>query len=112
MKPHEDEVRLRHMLDYALTARRFVEGRTRSDLTNDELLRLGLTRAIEVIGEAAAKVSKALREAHPDVPWQNIINTRHRLIHGYDAVDLSLLWRIISEDLPPLILQLEHILKE
>lgn len=109
MKQHDDRLRLCHMLDYARLARRLAHGKTRDDLNHDDLLRLGLTRAIEVIGEAAARVSPAFCTASPSIPWQQIVGTRHRLIHGYDAVDLDLLWAIINNDLPPLIADLEQI---
>lgn len=110
MTRHDDAVRLRHMLDYARTARRLIEGRRRGDLDHDETLRLALTRAVEVIGEAAAKVSRVIRDGHPAIPWRDVIGTRHYLIHGYDRVDLDMLWRIATADLPPLIEQLQAIL--
>jgi len=94
------------------TARRLAEGRSRNDLENDELLRLGLTRAVEVIGEAAGKVTPHVREAHPGIPWQDIVGTRHHLIHGYDRVDLDVLWRIITNDLPLLIDQLQSMIDQ
>ncbi len=110
MSQHDESVRLRHMLDYAHTARRLISQRARLDLDHDEALRLTLTRAIEVIGEAAGKVSLAYQQQHPDIPWRNIISTRHRLIHGYDRVDLDQLWHIVQKDLPLLITQLETLL--
>jgi len=112
MTRHDDLVAVRQMLDYARTARRLVTGRTRQDLDADEMFHLALTRAVEVIGEAAARVSDAMREAHPNIPWHQITGTRNRLIHGYDRVDFDILWRIASEDLPPLIAHLEAILAD
>jgi len=96
------------MLDYVRTAIRIAEGRSRDDLDRDEVLRLALTRAIEVIGEAANRVSQPMRSANPQLPWSHMIGTRHRLIHGYDAVDLDILWRIIHDDLPTLRDELER----
>ncbi len=111
MPRHDDSVALRHMLDYARTAVRMVAGRKRRDLDTDEMLRLALTRAIEVIGEAAARVPTATREKHSDIPWSRIVGVRNRLIHGYDTIDLGILWDIVTLDLPPLIEQLEAILQ-
>jgi uncharacterized protein with HEPN domain len=110
MTRHDDRVTLRHMLDYAQIARRLIAGRTRQDLDADEMFHLALTRAVEVIGEAAARVSDATREAHPNIPWSQITGTRNRLIHSYDRVNFDILWRIVSEELGPLIAQLESIL--
>jgi uncharacterized protein with HEPN domain len=101
---------LRHMLDYAHTARRLAAGRTRDDLDADEMLSLALTRAVEVIGEAARRVSPDDRARYPAIPWPQITGTRDRLIHAYDQVDLDLLWDIITINLPPLIAELQRIL--
>ena len=110
MTRHDDVVRFHHMLDYARIARRLSGSRDRTELDNDDELRLALTRAVEVIGEAAAKVTDQGRREHPDIQWRLIVATRHRLIHGYDAVDLDLLWSIVRDDLPTLISQLEDAL--
>jgi len=71
---------------------------------------LALTRLVEIIGEAAARVSTQIREQYPDIPWIEMTGLRNRLIHGYDAVDLDILWDILMEDLPPLIQRLRSIL--
>jgi len=111
MTQHDDTVALRHMLDYAHTARRLADNRTRADLDADEMLQLALTRAVEVIGEAARRVSEERRIMHPQIPWREITGTRDRLIHGYDVVNLDILWRIVHEELPPLIAELEQIVQ-
>ncbi|MCC6680565.1 MAG: DUF86 domain-containing protein [Phycisphaeraceae bacterium] len=110
MTRRDDTIRLRHMLDYAHSVRRLAEGCQRADLEHDEKLRLALVRAVEVNGEAAVRVTESMQQSHPDIPWRQIIGTRHRLIHGYDQVDLDLLWRIATDDMPPLIDQLTAIL--
>ena len=112
MSRHDDRMSLRHMLEYARTARRLVEGRTRPDLNSDEMLRLALTRAVEVIGEAAKRVSVTCRQQQPGIPWDAVTGTRDRLAHGYDEVDLDILWDITMLNLPPLIVELERILGE
>ncbi len=106
MTQHNDTIRLRHMLDYSRKAIDMVKERERADLTADEMLSLALTRAIEIIGEAAARVTPEYQKNHPLIPWAQIIGLRNRLIHGYDAVDPDILWNIIENDLPPLIEQL------
>lgn len=111
MSRRDDSVALRHMLDYARTARRLANDRSREELATDEMLRLALTRAVEVIGEAARRVSTEGRTRYADIPWSKITGTRDRLIHGYDQVDLEVLWNIVTENLPPLIAELERILE-
>lgn len=69
MSPDADQVRLRHMLDAARQALAFVGDRTRADLDHDQMLLLALTRAVEIVGEAAGRVSEEGRRACPGVPW-------------------------------------------
>jgi len=69
-------------------------------------------RLMEVVGEAAARVPDDFRDRHPEVPWRDVTDLRNRLIHGYDVVDFDILWTIIQEDLPPLIEQLQAIVRD
>jgi uncharacterized protein with HEPN domain len=110
MTRHDDSTRLRHMLDHAIEARQMAQGRSRSDLDQDRQLNLALVRLMEIIGEAAGRVSQATCDSAPAIPWPSIISLRNRLIHGYDQVDFDILWDIVAIDLPPLIEELEKLL--
>jgi uncharacterized protein with HEPN domain len=105
----EDSVRIRHMIDAAESALRFVKGRSRADLDSDEMLHFALIRAIEIIGEAASKISVEARSTSPGVPWPEIIGMRNRLIHAYFDVNLDILWRTVQEAIPVLLNQLKTI---
>jgi uncharacterized protein with HEPN domain len=105
--PPSDLVRLRHMLDAAGEAVMFVAGKTAHDLRSDRILSLALVKCIEIIGEAATKVTNETRAAYPQIPWVDIIGMRHRLIHVYFDVDLERVCDTIAVDLPPLIEGLE-----
>ena len=61
-----------------------------------------VTRALEIIGEAARQVPLAVQAAYPDMPWQEMIGMRNVVIHQYFGVDSEVLWRTVHEDLPPL----------
>lgn len=102
MRP-EDEIRLRHMLDAAKEALGFSDGRTRDDLDMDRMLTLALVKEIEIIGEAAFQMAEESRSEAAGIRWPAIINMRHRLVHEYQDIDLSVLWKTLTEDLPPLI---------
>ena len=110
MARRDDRTRLRHMLDHATEAVALIRNRRRGDLDADRQLNLSLVRLLEVLGEAAARVSPALRENAPAIPWPEIVGLRNRLIHGYDDVDLDIVWSILCDDLPPLIVQLTTLL--
>jgi uncharacterized protein with HEPN domain len=112
MLPKSDQIRIRHMADAAQKALNFTKGKTRPDLDEDDQMALATVRLIEIIGEAAAKITPETREAHPVVPWNDIVGTRNRLIHGYEDVDLNIVWQIVKEDLPDLLRKLLNILGE
>jgi uncharacterized protein with HEPN domain len=81
--PPEDHVRLRHMLDAAHTAARFARDHQRTDLDADDLAAHGLVRLIEIIGEAAARVSPSTRTAIPTLPWPAIVAPQRRHFGWY-----------------------------
>ena len=108
MNPFKDDnIRLRHMLDYAQKAVQFTKGRSRADLDTNEMLALAVIHLIEIIGEASRSVSEEFREKHPEIPWEQISGTRNRLAHGYIDVDLDIIWAIVKKDLPGLIRRLK-----
>jgi uncharacterized protein with HEPN domain len=106
----DDLVRLRHMLDAAREALSFALGKSRSDLDTNRMLVLSLVKDIEIIGEAAGKVSQGTRELCEGIPWQDIIDMRHHLTHAYFDIDLDIVWDTIMSDLPPLVAELEKII--
>ncbi len=111
MSRHEVSVTLQQMLDYAREALDMAHGCSRADLDTNLMLNRALVRTVEVIGEAAGRVPREYRSAHTEIPWQEIIGLRNRLIHGYDQVDFDVLWRIVSEDVPTLVAALAPLLQ-
>jgi uncharacterized protein with HEPN domain len=109
MARHDGAVSLRQMLDYASEALEMVRGHVRADLDSDRKLNLALVRLLEILGEAANRVPRAEQEKYPRLPWSQLISLRNRLIHGYDEVDLDILWQIVVRDLPSLTDELERI---
>jgi uncharacterized protein with HEPN domain len=106
----DDRVRLQHMLDAANEALTFTQGRIRADLDNDRMLVLSLIRELEIIGEAASKMSAETRSQNTSIPWQDISGMRNRLTHAYFDVDLDTVWSTVTKDLPMLKAELDHIL--
>ena len=82
MRPPEDEALLSDMLDYARRAVDSVAGRDRADVDSDFVLSAALERFVEVIGEAASKVSPATKASTPTIPWREMVGMRNRLVHG------------------------------
>ena len=108
----DDLVYAGHMLDMARKARQLVRGKSRDDYEQDETLSLALTHLLQVIGEAARKVSPEFREKHPDIPWAAIVGLRHRVVHDYLHIDLDLVWDVVHQDVEPLIAKLEQIVPD
>ena len=102
-----DEVRLLHIRDAAEAARGFIAGRARADLDTDQMLRLALTKLVEIVGEAAKQVSEPTRTRFPRVAWVDAARMRDRLVHHYFDIDLDVLWSTVTEDLPDLVAGLE-----
>ena len=103
-----DEVRMRHMLDAAREALSFIQGRSRAELDENRMLVLSLVKEVEIVGEAAYKVSAATRGSLPSIPWADVIGMRHRL--AYFDINLDVLWQTLVEDLPELVSVIESAL--
>lgn len=103
----DDDTRLRHMHDAAREAVGFAQGRTRDDLETDRMLMHSLVRCLEIMGEAASKVTPERRGVETDIPWRAIVGLRNQVVHNYVNVRLDVVWDTVTEDLPPLIARLE-----
>lgn len=112
MTQRDDSVSLRQMLDHGREAIRMVERRSRDELGTDRMFALALIQLVQIVGEAAQRVSALCRDRHPQVPWSQIIGLRNRLIHGYDSVDYDILWRIVTLDLPALVTSLQTVVDD
>ena len=98
------------LLDMLLAARRvlkYAQGLDFQWFEDDEVLQDAILRRIQIIGEAARKISEEFKEEHPEIPWFEIIGMRHRLIHEYFRVITEKVWEVIEKDIPSLIALLE-----
>ncbi len=102
-----DEAYLLDILIAARKALQFVEDLSWEEFERSELHQNAVIRSLEIIGEAARLVSRQTRNAHPEIPWSQMIGMRNRLIHEYFRVDLATVWETIQKDLPALVALLE-----
>ncbi len=102
-----DPAYLWDMLDAAQAVVRFMAGRDIDAYTADEVLRAAVERKIEIIGEAARRVSESFRLAHPEVPWRKVMAQRHVLAHDYGEIEDDIIWRVATIHVPELIALLE-----
>jgi len=101
------------LLDMALAAEdalSFVAGLDERAFLASGLHQSAVIRKLEVIGEAAGRVSKSFCRGHADIPWREMTGLRHRLIHGYGDVRLDIVWRVVTETLPGLIATLRPLI--
>ncbi|MBU0638290.1 MAG: DUF86 domain-containing protein [Planctomycetes bacterium] len=103
----DDGVYLGHMLDTARKVVAKAAGTSRAAFDADEDLRMALAHLIQIIGEAAARVSPATRQANPQVPWRRITGMRHRIVHDYMNINADILWEVATRSLPDLVSLLE-----
>lgn len=97
------------MIDAAEEAISFAEGKQRKDLNTERMLVLSVIKEIEIIGEAASKISTEVKAEYSNIPWDEITGMRNHLVHRYFDVDLDMLWNTIKQDLPLLIANLKKL---
>lgn len=98
------------MLGAARQVMSYVAGLTKEEFDQRQIVQDAVTRQMMIVGEAASRVSVAYQEAHPEIPWAQIIGMRHRLVHGYQLVDWTIIWTAATKEVPRLIELLERLM--
>jgi len=111
MRPDDrDAAWLWDMVESAKTIKKFTTGVSLAQYLDDKKLQLAIERAVEIIGEAGRRVSDNFRKAHPEIPWRAIIGQRNVLAHEYGEIKQERLWKVATEKIPELIVQLEPLI--
>jgi len=111
MQPEQrDAAYLWDMLDAAKTVEQLSSGMDFNQYSNDRRTQLAIERALEIIGEAAGRVSATFRDTHSEIPWRQIIGQRNVLIHEYGEIKQERIWKVVKENIPQLIEQLEQLI--
>jgi uncharacterized protein with HEPN domain len=111
MSKKAPELLLLDMLDSIESIKSFTKGMSYDQFVEDKKTRDAVLRNLEVLGEAANRLNLSIRNDHPEVEWNKIIRSRNVIIHDYDIVDYSIIWKICTVHLGPLKSLLEKILK-
>ena len=106
----KDAAYLWDMLDAARTINDFVANCVFDEYSNNRMLRGAVERNLEIIGEAAGKVSSEFRNSHPQIPWRQIIGQRNIIIHEYGEIDNELIWKVSKQHIPDLIAELKNLI--
>lgn len=113
MRPDErDAAYLLDMYRYASKALEIVSSTSFHEYEKNWVQQLALERALEIVGEAARKISEDFRDAHPDIPWKSVIAHRHVMAHDYGEIRQERLWKTATADVPELIEVLKPLLSE
>lgn len=110
MQPEQrDAAYLWDMLDAAKMAEQLTCDQNFTEYVNDRRTQLAVERSLEIIGEAAGRVSALLRKGNPEIPWRQIIGQRNVLIHEYGEIKQERIWKVVKENIPHLIEQLKSL---
>jgi uncharacterized protein with HEPN domain len=100
------------MLEACLDVIRFSSDRVRDDLSSDRMLVLALVKSIVLIGEAANNVTSLTRVELSSIPWRDIVAMRNRLVHGYYDINLDIVWKTVTQEIPSLTAAIEQALSD
>lgn len=83
------------------------------DMFSENFIRnFAVARALEIVGEAAKRLPPGIREAYPEIPWREMAGMRDRIIHGYDNVNLQIMWDVVKKDIPRIKPLLQKVLQD
>ena len=107
-----EELYLQDILDASQSIQSFLKTESISNFTGNDLLQSAIIQKLLVIGEASAKLPVEFRERHPEIPWADMIGMRNMLVHSYFSVNLRIIWRTATHDVPQLEQQIKQIKEE
>ena len=108
----DNSVYLRHILDAMSRREEYTQDIKYEDFMDNYLIQDGVIRQIEIIGEATKRLSKEIKEKHPEIPWKDMSGMRDKLIHDYLGVDIDAVWDTVEEDIPALKNRLKYLIKK
>jgi uncharacterized protein with HEPN domain len=97
------------MIHFAQKVQRYTQTLDQEAFINSEPYYDATLRNLELIGEAATNIPQDIRTSHPQIPWRQIIATRNQIIHGYLGIDNDIIWSIITDEIPSLLLELKTV---
>jgi len=99
------------LLEAARLAISYIGNKSESEFLAETQCQDSVIRRLEILGEAARRVSEEFRSAHPELPWSDMVGMRNVLIHEYDDVDLHVVWRTVVDELPGIVASAERLLR-
>lgn len=107
----DDRVRLRDMLEAIERIQKYAQS-GQTEFLRNELIQNWIIHHLQILGEAAFKVSKDFQQMYPDIPWSNMTGMRHILVHNYFEINTSIVWSVVENELPVLKPKIQTILNQ
>jgi uncharacterized protein with HEPN domain len=107
----DDSYYLEHILEYAHKIQDLLKGKDRLAFDQDGTLRVTITHWLQIIGEAARRISESLQNDHPEIAWHPMVGMRNRIVHDYLGIDDTVVWETAHTRVPELITQLENLIQ-
>lgn len=111
-EPAKDRVRLQHILDSIERIKRYSGGKQFTDFVDDDMMYYAIVKNIEIIGEASNLLTDEFKASHPQTPWKMVTGMRNYIVHEYFQVDNTVIWDVVTHDLPELENQIISYLSE
>lgn len=111
MSSRTDRDLLGDLLEAIPRAEAYLAGLNYEQFLADTKTQDAVIRTLEIVGEATKRLSPAIRERHPEIPWKNMAGVRDKLIHDYFGVNLDIVWQIVRDELPQLAVQVASVLE-
>jgi len=109
MRLDDDPTRMAHIIGAAEEAIGYVSKISYLDFMQSRVLQHSVVRCIEIVGEASARLSSDIRRENAEIPWVDIIGMRNRIVHAYYDIDIEIIWKTATEDLPELLPEFRRI---
>jgi uncharacterized protein with HEPN domain len=103
-----DDVYISHILEASQELSEFIKGIDKNNFLTNKVIRAATVRQIQIVGEAAKKLSDETKNAYPDIPWKDIAGMRDKLVHDYFGVDYDAVWDTVMTDIPSLVKKLRE----
>lgn len=108
----DDSIYLRHILDAIQRIEEYTENFAYDNFIANHLVQDAAIRQIEIIGEAAKRVSTKLKDNNKNIPWKDIVGMRNKLIHDYLGIDVDAVWDTVEKDIPYLKTEIQKIINK
>ena len=112
IQKNEDNIFITHIYEEILLLEDICRTHTTDEIIDNRILRYCVQKSLEIIGEAANRISDETKNTYPDIAWRDIIGMRNKLTHGYFGIDWNIVCSVLTNDIPALKTQIESIKKE